>query len=106
MRWPWRRPRSAEPRHALPRQRATWAQPALPPPLEPPPFEPLPPAAPQATVDSAFPAEVAAVRPSVGAVASDVRLGFADGSEVTLAAADPCAVALRAVADVLVRGER
>jgi hypothetical protein len=32
-----------------------------------------------------------------------VRLGFDDGSEVELAASDPRAVALRAVADVLVQ---
>jgi len=100
MRWPWRRERTAGPRHALPRQRATWAQPALPPPLEA-----ATPVMPAAAGDSAFPAEVVAVRPTVAAAPADVRLGFADGSEVTLGAADPRAVALRAVADVLVRGE-
>ena len=35
-----------------------------------------------------------------------VRLGFADGTEVELAASHPNAVALRAVADLLVQDER
>jgi hypothetical protein len=50
-----------------------------------------------------FPAEpvaAAAVSPLVG-----VRLGFVDGTEVALASGDPRAVALRAVADLLLRGE-
>jgi hypothetical protein len=34
---------------------------------------------------------------------ADVRLGFADGSEVAIDAADPTAVAFRAVADLLVQ---
>ncbi|MDQ1745814.1 MAG: hypothetical protein QOD07_77 [Frankiaceae bacterium] len=58
-----------------PRHSAAWAQPAVPPPVPAQPAQPDP----------------------------AVRLGFADGTEVELAASHPNAVALRAVADLLVQ---
>jgi hypothetical protein len=69
----------------VPRQRPRWAEPALPP-------------APVPEVGVAAESAPTEVGPGV-------RLGFADGSEVALVDGDPRAVALRAVADLLVRGD-
>ena len=80
MPWPWRRRKSAPTpaRHAVPRQ-GTWAKPAFPPAMVP-------------AVD--VPVQTPAQTPAV-------LLGFADGTQVTLAETDPHAVALRAVASIL-----
>jgi hypothetical protein len=88
MAW-WRRRRT--PAHAaLPaRRQATWAAAAFPP-----------------EVEAAVAAAVAAP-PIVPTQRSEsaVRLGFDDGSEMQLAAEDPRARALQAVADLLIKTE-
>jgi hypothetical protein len=54
---------------------------------------------------SAEPAPVPVGASPIETPTPGVRLGFADGTEVSLAVGDPRALALRAVADILVRGK-
>jgi hypothetical protein len=88
MRWPWRRRRAVATKPA-PRHRATWATAAAPPPAT----------TPTLATTTTTP------RSGSAASAGSVLLGFADGTQAELPHGNPNAVALRAVADVLMRGE-